>query len=238
MYEDACGGIIMLSRVTLAVVASLATAGSGFAKDVKIGSAAVTLPAPAGYCELTEQEPSDARALKIFGDLMAGIQGELLTVAADCGQLRAWRAGTQPVLDDYVQYVTLIPGKDSDLPRARMVKDYCNIVRTQGGQKLAEISPNISARVESAVKGAKLNEQVFLGVLAEDADVCYFGVLQKVRTEAGTDKTQVTISATTVVKGKIIYYNHYTVYRSDRTAPEALARHQRNVAALLAANGG
>jgi hypothetical protein len=228
----------MLSRVTLAFVAGLAAAGSGLAKDVKIGSVTVTLPAPEAYCELIEQEPSDARALKVFGGLVAGMQGELLAVAADCGQLKAWRAGTQPVLDDYAQYQTLTAAKDSDLPRSRMVKETCTVLRAQGEKMMAQISPNVASRVEAAVKGAKLNEPVFLGVLAEDADVCYFGLLQKVRTEAGTEKTQVTISATTIVKGKVIYYNHYTVYRGASTVSEALARHQRDVAVMLAANGG
>jgi hypothetical protein len=49
----------MVSRVTFALVAGvlsagLATSGSSIAKDAQIGSAALTLPSPQGYCELSE----------------------------------------------------------------------------------------------------------------------------------------------------------------------------------------
>jgi hypothetical protein len=231
-------GIIMLSRVTIALVAGLATVCPGLAKDVKIGSVTVALPAPDGYCELIEREPSDARALKIFGDLLAKMQSELLAVAADCGQLKDWRVGAQPVLDDYVQYQTLQAARDADLSGRPVIKEECATLRTQGEKMVAALGPDAVARVEEAVKGAKLNEPVFLGVLAEDAKTCYFGLLQKGRTEAGTEKTQLTVSATTIVKGKLVYYNYYALYRGIDTASETLARHQRNVAALLAANGG
>jgi hypothetical protein len=232
----------MLFRVTFALVASLvaalATAGSCAAKDAKIGSADITLPTPEGYCELTEEEPSDARALKIIGNLVAGVKNELLTMAADCGQLKAWRTGELPSLDDYVQYQTLAAAKDSNLSRGPALKDFCTSMRAQGDKMIAGLSPDINTRLEAAIKGAKFNEPLFLGVLAEDANACTFGLMQRIQTEAGNEKVQVTIAATTVVKGKIIYYNYYTAYHGGDTAPAALARHQRNVAALLAANGG
>jgi hypothetical protein len=236
----------MLFRVTFAlaarIVATLAAAvviaGSCAAKDVKIGSADITMDIPDGFCELTEDEPADARAIKIIGNLVAGVKNELLTIAADCSQLKAWRTGELPTLDDYLQYQTLAAAKNSNFSRGPEIKDFCASIRAQGGQMIAGISPDVNARLEEAIKGAKFNEPTFLGVLAEDADSCTFGLMQKVQTEAGNEKVQVTIAATTVVKGKIVYYNYYTVHRDRDTVPAALARHQRNVAAMLAANGG
>jgi hypothetical protein len=233
----AAEGFIMMIRVTFALAASLAIVGSAFAKDAQIGSAALTLPSPEGYCELNDKEPSDARALKEIGNLLAGAQNELLSMSADCSQLEAWRVAKVPALDDYVQYQTPTGTKESNVPRAASVKGFCANMRTEG-DKVSAIIPDLNARVVTALKGAKFDETNFLGVLAEDADACYYGLLQKLRTEVGTEKTQVTVAATTVVKGKVVYYNLYTVYRDGAdTLATALERHRRNVPALLAANG-
>jgi hypothetical protein len=228
----------MLLRVTFAVAASLAFAGAAVAKDVQIGSATLTLPSPGGYCELSDKEPADARTIKEIGNLVAGVQNELLTMSADCSQLEAWRVAKLPALDDYVQYQTPMSGKDSNLSRAASVKQFCANMRTDGDKMVAGAVPDLNARVEKAIKGAKLNEANFLGVLAEDANACYYGLLQKLRTEMGDEKTQLTVAAATVVKGKVVYYNLYTVYRDGAdTLTAAFDRHRRNVPALLVANG-
>lgn len=225
----------MLLRTTFALAAGLAIAGSAAAKEVRIGSTTITLPSPEKYCEMTDKEPADARVLKQIGDLVAGTQNELLSVSADCSQLDPWRVAKLPALDDYVQYQTPMSTKDSDMPRAAAVKGFCANLRTEG-EKTPDIA-DLNARMETALKGVKFNETSFLGVLAEDADACYYGLMQKLKTEVGDEKTQVTVAATTVVKGKVVYYNLYTVYGGAGTLGEALSRHQRNIPALLAANG-
>jgi hypothetical protein len=76
-------------------------------------------------------------------------------------------------------------------------------------------------------------------VLAEDADACYFGMRLKGQTEGGgAEETQLMVSAATVVKGKIVFYNLYTIYHDAGTVAATLARHRRNLPVLLAANGG
>jgi hypothetical protein len=237
-------GIIVRLRVTFALVAGvlvagLAIAGSGVAKDAQIGSAALTLPSPEGYCELSEQQPADARLIHLIGDLVAGSHSELLAVSADCGQLEAWRGGKLPTLDDYAQYQTPVADMDSTSSRAESVKEICATARAEGEKSAADAAPDLNARVDAAVKGAKFNEMGFLGILAEDADACYFGMRMKARAEGGgAEESEVMVSAATVVKGKIVFYNFYTLYRDAGTVAAALARHRRNVKALLAANGG
>jgi hypothetical protein len=233
----------MVSRVTFALVAGvlaagLAAAGSGVAKDAQIGSAGLTLPSPQGYCELNEQQPADARLIHVIGDLVAGTHNELLVMSADCSQLDAWRAKKRPALDDYAQYQTQVRSKHSNFPRAESIKQACAAMREQGEKMAAGMASDINTRLETALQGRKLNETAFLGVLAEDADACYYGLFMKMRDETGTEKSQVTVAAITFVKGKIIYYNLYTVYHDTGTVAATLARHQRNVPALLAANGG
>src|SRR5579871_350564 len=223
----AAGGFIMPLRVTFALAASLAIAGSAVAKEAQIGSATLTLPSPPGYCELTDQEPSDARVIKEVGNLVAGAQNELVSMMADCSQLEAWRAAKLPALDDYVQYQTPMGTKDSNLTRAASVKGFCANMRTEGEKRMPGVVSDLNARFEKAYKGAKFNEASFLGVLAEDDDACYYGLLMKLRTEIGDEKTQVTVAATTVVKGKVVYYNLYTAYRDGAdTLTAALERHR------------
>lgn len=75
-----------------------------------------------------------------------------------------------------------------------------------------------------------------LGVLAEDPDACYMGMLQKIHTEVGTDKTQVILIADTVIKGKHVFIDRIAPAAEPDTVASALKLLKANVAALYAAN--
>jgi hypothetical protein len=62
--------------------------------------------------------------------------------------------------------------------------------------------------------------------------------VQKLRTEAGADKTQLIISAVTVIKGKILYYYLFAPYSDAGNVNTTFNRHKANVSAVLKANGG
>jgi hypothetical protein len=124
-------------------------------------------------------------------------------------------------------------------PRGEAVKEICASARAESGKSVTGAATDLNARLDAAVKGAKFGETGFLGVLAEDAGACYFGLLLKARTEGGgAEESQLLISAATVVKGKIVFYNLSTIYHDATTVTATLARHQRNIPALIAANGG
>jgi hypothetical protein len=229
----------MLCRVIMVVLSGIAFVGASVAKDARIASANITLPPPKGYCELTEQEPSDAKVLNVVKT--SSSVTELLVMSADCGQLRDFRSGKRRLLDDFAQYQTPVSSKDSSFSReerSKRVGETCAELRSQGVQMLPGITEDINGRLETVSKDIKINESRFLGVLAEDADVCYFALLQKLQTEIGTQKTVAVLSAVTVVEGKYVFYYLYTVYQRPETVTATLARHKRNVEALLAANGG
>lgn len=96
-------------------------------------------------------------------------------------------------------------------------------------------SKDIGRLIESAVPSVKVGETTFIGALAEDETACYAGLLQKVRTQAGTDKIQIAIVATTVAKGKMVYAMRYSIYDpSEVTA--MLAAHQQTLAVFLERN--
>lgn len=221
-----------------ALVAAVAGAGSGRAKDVRIGSTALTLPPPEGYCELSVGQPLDDNWVKGLSALLNRTQIELLAVSADCGRLAAWHANVQP-LGVTAAYGMPVAAKDLTFRREQVIKEACAFARVEGDKFLAQVAPNIAARLEAAIQQTvKVNQPTSLGVLAEGADACYSGTMVKVRIGDGAEAVRMNISATTVVKGKGVIYSFEAVYKDAATVAATLARHRRNVSALLAANGG
>jgi hypothetical protein len=81
-----------------------------------------------------------------------------------------------------------------------------------------------------------MNETSFLGVLGQDADACYAGLVQKIHTEANTDKIQITAFAISIVKNRSVFSYRFSVYRNPQTIDETLRKLKIDIAALIAAN--
>jgi hypothetical protein len=224
----------MICRIVSGVFALLATVTVGVTKDVKIGPISVNLTAPSGYCELDDGNADDARLLQGLRDLFAG-RNQLLAAYADCHNLTDFRSGKKPTLNDYAIYTTPVDALNSTVP-VEAIKQVCTKLRTEGEQRLAKIMRDRASSIEEVFKGVKVNETRHVGVVAEDPTVCYYAQLQKLMTEAGTEKTQVGISAATVLRGKFIVYHLYSPYIGGDTVTALLAKHKTNVAALFAAN--
>jgi hypothetical protein len=138
------------------------------------------------------------------------------------------------LLDDYAQYQTAIASMDK--PPSETVAQTCTTLRNEGNKILANQLPDIKKRIESTLSKIKLNETSFLGVLAEDADACYAGLIQKIHTEANTDKTQITVFAISIVKNKSVLIYRFAVYRGPQTVDTVLRKMKGDVAALIAVN--
>ena len=91
-------------------------------------------------------------------------------------------------------------------------------------------------RAEQALNIAGVNQMIFLGVVAEDPLVCYGSLLQKLKAETGEEKTQLTVFATTILKGKAILFYLFAPYMTRETVTQMLARHRVNVGRLQRAN--
>jgi hypothetical protein len=215
-------------------LALAAVTSNAFAADATVGGVSIKLPPPTGFCDLTNTDPSDKRMLTVLTDLVAKSGNKLLSMSADCRQLIDWRARKRSLLDDYGQYQASMALMDK--PTAEPVKETCATLRAQGDKMVAEQAPDIKSRVESALEKVKINEMRFVGVLAESTAACYGGLIQKLRTEAGTDKTQLTVFAATIVKNKSIFVYRMAVYATSDTVTRTLAKIRTDVAALLAAN--
>jgi hypothetical protein len=224
----------MLSRLSFAVLLVAVAASSAFAAQANIGGVTINLPAPSGFCELSSSNESDKRMLTTLGPLLEKSGNKLLAMSADCRQLSDWHTGKQQLLDDYAQYQTQIATMDK--PPSETVAQTCTTLRNEGNKILANQLPDIKARVESTLSKIKLNETSFLGVLAEDADACYAGLVQRIHTEANTDKTQITVFAVSIVKNKSVFTYRFAVYHDPLTADAVLGKMKRDIAALMAAN--
>jgi hypothetical protein len=222
-----------LGFVALALALAAATPAA-MAAEGMIGSVAIHLPPPAGFCDMTERNPSDKRMITTLTDLLAKSGNKFLAMSADCRQLADWHTGKRQLLDDYAQYQAPIATLDAS--PSETVAQTCSVLRAQGETILANQLPDLKARVESTLSQIKMNETSFIGVLAEDPAACYAGLIQKIRTEAGTDKTQVTMFAVTILKNRSVFVYRFAVYMGGNSVNEALGKLKTDVTALAAAN--
>jgi hypothetical protein len=115
--------------------------------------------------------------------VMERLGTRLLAFSADCGELADVRAGRRWQFDDVVQYQAQIAAMNR--PPAGSVAQVCEILRARGRAVLADRMQDIKDRIASTLEKIRVNEPSDLGVLAEDSNGCYTGLIQKLRTEIG-----------------------------------------------------
>ena len=205
------------------------------AAQAMVGSASINLPSPTGFCEMSASTAPDSKMVGPLSELVAKSGNKMLAMSADCRQLVDWRAKKQKFLDDFANYQTPVSGIES-AAAPEPVKQTCSVLREQDTKILANQVPDLKTRVEQTFQQTKLNEASFLGVLDETVRACYAGLLQKLRLDGNTDRTQVTLFAATTVKNKSIFVYRIAIYGNSDTIPSVLARLKATVAALYAAN--
>lgn len=174
--------------------------------------------------------------LTVVGGLVTKAGNTLLSMTADCGQLTAWRAHKRPLLDDYTQYQAATATMESSAPPSESIAQTCATLRASGEKFVADSESTTKANVEKVLTKVKINETAFVGVLAEEPTACYAGMIQKMHTEADTDKTQLIVFAITIVKNKSIFLYRFAAYANSDSVTETLGRMKADVAALYKAN--
>src|SRR5262249_8489142 len=160
-------------------------------------------------------QPSEKRMLNVLTDVLTKSGNRLLSMSADCQQLADWNAGRRKLLDDYAQYQVGMAAEG--MPPAETIGQTCATLRAEGDKILSRDHPSIKSRVESALDKVKMNQATFLGVLGEDPTACYAGLLQNLRTEVGTDKTQVVAFAVTIARNRTLFVYRTTSYVNSNT---------------------
>ena len=222
----------MLRRFAFLVF--LAATSSAMGGQAQLGEVSVNLPPPQGFCDLSAAYPSDSRLLSAIGGLLGQGGNKLLGISADCGQLADWRSGRRPLLDDYAQYQTRLTTIDK--PPSETIKQACASLRAEGEKILSNKMPDFKARIEAALTNVKVNQVSFIGVLAEEPRACYARLIQQVKTQAGTTKTQLNLFAVTTVKNRAIFVYRFAVYKDPDSITTMLPVFKKEVAAFFAAN--
>jgi hypothetical protein len=226
-------------RRSLGLVLPFALCVAAFAKDASVGTVSLKLPPPPDYCEMDRASgPSDVKMMDAVEGMLKPTGNRLLAISADCTQLSDWRGGKRKLLDNLAQYQSLVSTEGSDLSTtaAEVVKTACAEMRAQGEKLVSDIEPDVRARADRVLKTVKVNEMRFLGVIAEEPTICYAAILQKFKAETGVEKTQVTVFATTVLKGKIVYFYFFAPYESGATVTDMLALEKAQMVKVKAAN--
>lgn len=192
-----------MPRRVACLMFTAAVTSSAMAAQATIGGVSFSLPPPAGFCELSDANASDHRLLTADDEVLAKGGNKLLSFTADCQQLADWRESKRQLLDAFSQYQ--MPFSTINMPPSETIQQTCATLRAEGDKILANQTPDMKARMEAAVKNVRLNQNSFLGVLAEDSNACYAGTIQQLHTEAGTEKTQLALFAITIVKNKSIF---------------------------------
>lgn len=219
------------------VVVSALIAPAALAQDVAVGRAQIRLTPPVGHCVLSESQPADSRALQAVRTAIPPAN-RLLAMTANCRQLTDWRAGKLPLLLDSAQFQTQHQGEDHSKDPRGTVRELCKVLRDQGGDLLAKLPAEANQRLAQTAASVKINETRFLGVLAEDPQACYAGALLKIRPEQGGEIARLTVFASTVVRGRLVFYYLTAPYQPGHAIGDLVVRHKANVTSFLAANPG
>jgi len=199
------------------------------AGQATVGGVSISLPAPAGFCELERSNRSDKIILDLTGKTIG--EKDLLAMSADCRQLADWRAHRRKYVDDFTSYAVA-----RSHPAADQLKNVCAAMRTSGARLVASNEAKTKADLEAAFGKLKFNDS-FMGFLGDGPNACYAAQLQKMERD-GAPIGQIVITAVVAVKAKLLFAYHITPYVNAGTMQNAFVRHKATIAALLAANGG
>lgn len=225
-----------MRKVLLAFLLLVAPAA---ADTVKVAGADVAIVLPAGYCELQPNDKSDARVLAAIRGMIEPIGNSLLSAAAECSVLPKWRSRQVSRLASMTQYQfynrETKEGTRKETDEA--VAAVCNELRATGKKQMDDMNPSVKARAAKVMEKIEYGKIEMVGVTGEEPGACYVALLQKFRAEDKTDVVQLVTYATTLVKGRWVYFYLFNDYENADSVEKSLAMHRKNVRAFLTANG-
>jgi len=227
-----------VAAIIFAIIAFSALSTNAAAQAVNLGGITLTLPPPAGQCQLDQGVDADADLLKGINEGLGRTANKLLSANAECSELADWRQGRKPRVANMTQY-QIVRSLEGTWVSADVIKSICAQVRAQSAQATGSIATKSQTTLEAVIKDVKVNEVRLLGAFAEDATTCYSGQFQRVTVDDIAIE-QVVIQAITVVKARLVLYYLSAPFAAGKTVSQhingLLAQHQLNLAALHAAN--
>jgi hypothetical protein len=188
---------------------------------------------PIGYCYLDESQPGEKELVSTIAQTNQGTN-DLIAYFAPCNDLTAYRAGAIAVLSEYaIVFVPLVDGGFQPTPVART-------------ESLPQIAASMPAMDEAAMlqleqeasnnpHGVTLSGSQFLGLIGQDGNAIYAGMLSNV-SDGTTTSAVAGVLAITQVQDVILTFNVYRTYRSNADIVALLTEAESYVAELVAAN--
>jgi hypothetical protein len=212
----------------MAIAAFVAGPARAQAPQQTLGSTLIKFPIPAGQCEVSDRTPPGAAFSKLMREAHAGSGETILLIHTDCAQFERFGRGGGATLDDYAIYIVTGIARDK-VYTPDFMRRACAASRTLK-------SPDGTTLDDFALSGINISETRQLGVLLEDKDACYTGMVARVTTPTGIDGVHLGVFANVLVNGKLIAYRFYGPFHSSQDVTESLDRHKANVAAFISAN--
>ena len=197
-----------------APAASIVTAQSG-TRDIR-------LRIPAGECAMDRNHPADSRVVTATERLLQNVNTLQLTTV-NCRMLESWRDGRTKALTEYTQVQTqIVPATVDHTGRERaLIKASCQAMRQHGDSVASGVTDEMERRLAAGREKIKLAGNAFLGVLGEDQNGCYLGLLVRIVPEGSTKVVErLAIYAHVILAGRTTFLYRF----SDDVSPASLAR--------------
>jgi len=226
-----------LRSAGLVLLCMLGMAAPAAAVEVNVGQTKLELLAPKGFCPLERSVPIDSGLIDIMQQAVQG-RNEVLAAFAECGRLKAWRAGEAEDAGDVFSYVVSLKVKDVTASVKTHVSSSCALLRKQGAafvKGAGEFNADRIKDIKALAGKVELNGMQMYGVLHEDDTGCYFGTMQKYKFDTGVETT-FSVKTITVIKGKLIFTEHEDFFKDAAVIKRLLTTTRETIAAVLARN--
>ena len=220
------------SVLALAVL-SLAPALPAAAEPVDLYGRQIEFFLPMGYCYLDESQAAEKMVVDNVVQMNQG-SNDLVAYFAPCNDLVAYRAGAIVTLSEYgIVFVPLVNGsfEPAPTPRAESLPQIAASMPALDEALLAQIEQDVNQNPA----GFTLSGTQFLGVIGQDANAIYAGMVAEV-SDGQTSVPAAGVLAITQLQDVVLTINLYRTYLSNADIVALLTEVESYAGELVAAN--
>lgn len=185
-----------------------------------IGGRTINLEVPEGYCALTGADENENMLLEYLTNANAGVN--VLHIAfVDCRQLQEWKQGTRENIESFGYMLspsgaglTEFPGDQDDL-NSGLESTLSQMGDSDFAQLLAAASDQAQTALDDMTLGARIEQTIPLGYFGYDSYGSYVGLIQKLSTAQGAQKTMLGMYSTIAVQNRLLFFYLWNGYSGD-----------------------
>lgn len=208
--------------------------------SVMSGPRQIKLRIPPGECALERSHPADNRLITTTERLLQNVNA-LHVTTVNCKTLRDWRAGRRRNLSEYTQVQTqLVPDTVDHKGKERtLIKASCEVMRQHGVNVASGVNDELDRRLSAGRDRVKLAGNAFLGVLAEDLNGCYLGLLVRLVPEGSSEVVErLAIYAHVILAGRTTFLYRFSADVTPQSLKRLIEDRKAAAAEHVALNGG